>query len=194
MLVLKEKLKDFVKSVYMFFYRPRMIYGYKRHDDVFLKNTRIGSTTTIGNKEKFRIEDNVYIGHYNNIDASNGVSIGEGCQITTFINILTHSSHISIRLYGSQYNVPAQMIGYIRGSVNVGPYTFIGPYSTIMPGTQIGKGSIVAAYSYVQGAFEDFSIIAGNPARVVGDTRKMDEKFLAEYPELSETYNEWANA
>jgi acetyltransferase-like isoleucine patch superfamily enzyme len=60
-----------------------------------------------------------------------------------------------------------------------------------MPETTIGKGSIVAAYSYVKGSFPDFAIISGNPAKVVGDTRELDKKYLDENPELNEYYNRW---
>ena len=69
---------------------------------------------------------------------------------------------------------------------------FIGPHVTIMPDTHIGKGCIVSAYSYVKGDFPDFSIIAGNPAKVIGDTRTIDESFLKENPSLKSNYDAWA--
>ena len=69
------------------------------------------------------------------------------------------------------YRESDDLIGYIQGKVNIGKYTFIGPHSTIMPNTTIGKGCIVSAYSYVKGNYPDFSIISGNPAKIVGDTR-----------------------
>ena len=50
-------------------------------------------------KKNLKLGNNVFIGHYNFIEASNGITIEEGCQITNFISITTHSSHISIRLY-----------------------------------------------------------------------------------------------
>jgi acetyltransferase-like isoleucine patch superfamily enzyme len=62
-----------------------------------------------------------------------------------------------------------------------------------MPNTKIGKGSIVAAYSYVQGEFPDFAIIAGNPAVVIGDTRERDQAVIAQHPELKQYYDEWSN-
>jgi acetyltransferase-like isoleucine patch superfamily enzyme len=62
-----------------------------------------------------------------------------------------------------------------------------------MPGAKIGKGCIVSAYSMVKGDFPDFSIISGNPAKVIGDTREMDEPYLREHPELIQFYSEWAN-
>lgn len=169
-----------------------MIAGFKRSDGIFLAKTRISSSTFIDHPQRLNIADNVFIGHHNFIEASNGLNIEEGCQITNFITITTHSSHKSIRLYGPQYAGP-DMVGYIKGEVKIGKYTFIGPHSTIMPGTTIGKGSLVAAYSYVQGEFPDFSVISGNPAKVVGNTREMDQEELEKHPELMEIYKGWAD-
>jgi acetyltransferase-like isoleucine patch superfamily enzyme len=170
---------------------PRIIYGFKRYDGIYLEKTRVSNTTFIENKEKLNIENNVFIGHYNFIDASNIINIGEGCQITNYISIITHSSHISIRLYGKKYQDFSELKGYQKGMVSIGKYTFVGPHSTIMPNTKIGKGSIISAYSYVDGDFQDFSIISGNPAKVIGDTRNIDRKYLETYPELKEYYEEW---
>jgi acetyltransferase-like isoleucine patch superfamily enzyme len=60
-----------------------------------------------------------------------------------------------------------------------------------MPGSNIGKGCIVSAYSYVKGTFPDYAIISGNPAIVVGDTREMDKEYLDNYPELQSYYDKW---
>jgi acetyltransferase-like isoleucine patch superfamily enzyme len=174
------------------YFRPVMVSGYKRFDGVFLKNTRIGSTVAITGHNNFNISDNVFIGHHNFIEASNGVEIGTGCQLTNFISILTHSSHRAIRLYGKSYNKVGPMLAYGEGSVKIGSYTFVGPHCVIMPGTSIGKGSLVTAFSFVSGEFPDFAIISGNPAKVVGDTRQKDAKYLDMYPELKKYYDEWA--
>ena len=171
---------------------PRMIYGYKQKGEQ-LKDTRIGSTTTIIDRNALVLGDNVFIGQYNFIESSNGIEIEEGCQITNFISILTHSSHNSIRYYGKNYRaVKGDIKGYIKGSVVIGKYTFIGPHTTIMPNTRIGKGCIIAAYSLVSGDYPDFSIIGGNPAKVIGDVREKDEKFLKENPELESNYKDWS--
>jgi acetyltransferase-like isoleucine patch superfamily enzyme len=63
-----------------------------------------------------------------------------------------------------------------------------------MPGTRIGKGSLVSAYSYVQGVFPDYSIIAGNPAVIIGDTREKDQLFLNQNPELKKFYDAWTES
>ncbi len=169
---------------------PQMIYGYEQ-DGVLLKDTRIGSTTAFIGKEGLTLEDNIFIGQFLFIEATNGVHIEEGCQMASFTAIISHSSHISIRLYGDQYRKSKDLVGYKKGSVRIGKYSFVGPHVTIMPNTDIGKGSIIAAYSMVKGTFPDFSIISGNPATVIGDTRELDEPYLSEHPELRMNYENW---
>lgn len=170
---------------------PKMINNYIGYDKKVISKTSVSSSTFIDYPQNLELGTGCYIGHHNFIEASNGLVIEDGCQITTFCTITTHSSHNSIRLYGKQYP-QKEMIGYVKGSVQIGKYSFIGAHSTIMPNTTIGKGSIVAAYSYVQGNFPDFSIIAGNPARIIGDTRDKDQTFLESNLELKKQYDDWA--
>ena len=173
--------------------KPRMIMGYKNNNGLYVANTRISNTVDIISADNLIIADNVYIGPYNYIEASHKITIGTGCQITSFISITSHSSHNSIRLYGAHYiEHNANHFAYVVGEIIIGEYTFIGPHSLIMPKTKIGKGSIVSAYSLVKGEFPDFSILAGNPAMRIGDTRDMDNKQLERYPELRAYYEEWA--
>ena len=156
-----------------------------------IPRTRVSNTTYIDHPQNLVLGENVYIGHYNFIEASNGITIEEGCQLTTFINMTSHSSHMAIRLYGKDYMTEKKDV-YERGSIHIGKYTFIGAHSTIMPKTKVGKGSLIAAYSYVRGEYPDFSIISGNPGKVIGDTRKLDERQLQQHPELRALYDEWA--
>lgn len=170
---------------------PRMIGIIRDNNKNKIPKTRISSSTFIDHPKGLDLGENVYVGHYNFMEASHGLKISEGVQISSFIIITTHSSHHSIRLYGNAY-AGNEMIGYIKGPIDIGTYSFIGPHSTIMPNTKIGKGCLVAAYSYVKGDFPDFSIIAGNPAKVIGDTRTIDESFLKENPSLKSNYDAWA--
>ena|SRR5690554_5704436 len=170
------------------FYAPRMIYYKKDFQKKPIKNLRIGNTTFIDASKNLKLADNVYIGHHNFIEASNGVEIHEGCQITSFITMTSHSSHHSIRYYGSSYANFEDHLGYVKGAISIGKFTYIGPYVTIMPGTTIGEGSIISAYSYVKGTFPPYSIIAGNPATVVGSVTEKDKQFLDVHPELHHHY------
>lgn len=48
----------------------------------------------------------------------------------------------------------------------------IGTHATITPGVTIGQGSLVAAGAVVTRDVPDYAIVAGVPARVVGEMRK----------------------
>lgn len=172
----------------MSLYGPRMIYYKKNFQGKKTINLRIGNTTFIDHPGKLQVADHVYIGHHNFIEASNSVTIEKGCQITSFVSLTSHSSHHSIRLYGSHYGETNDHIGYQTGEVYIGKFTFIGPHTTIMPGTKIGKGCIVSAYSLLKGEYPDFSVIAGNPAVVVGSVQEKDQKIIDEYPLLANYY------
>ena len=167
--------------------------NYTKLNQKKLINTRISNTTYIGNKELLDIGNNCYIGHYNIIDASGRVVIEEGCQTGSHVSIYTHSSHIAIRLYGMEYTKHNnQHIGYVRGSVIIGKYTFIGSYSLIDPNVVLGCGSLVKAFSHVKkGLYPDYAILEGAPAKVVGDTRNIDKKYLDNYPKLQKYYDAW---
>ncbi len=170
---------------------PVMIAGFRSSDGSWKKNTRYGSTTYFQGKEEIEMGDYVCIAQGCFIEAYNGLKIGEGVQIGSWTTLTTHSSHQSIRLYGKHYG-GTKMLGYNRGSISIGAYTFIGPHVIVMPNTKIGKGSLVAAYSNVTGDFPDFAVISGNPAKVVADTRYMDRDYLESNPELQSHYDEWA--
>ena len=181
-----------VKTVLSRALGPRVVGGFVRGDGEYLPNTRVTNCGDIFARHKLHIEDHVFIGHFSVIDATYGLTIREGCQIGFFTGIFTHSSHAAIRLYGRAYVSTPEKAAYFIAPVEIGPYTFIGAHATLLPGTKLGRGSIVSAYSMVKGEFPDFAILSGNPAKVVGDARKLDAPLLAEHPELREHYAAWA--
>lgn len=181
---------SFLMNIAGFFARPFMVYGhYCRLDGRFLRYTRISSSVKILSPEKLKIGDHCWIGHYSIIDASGGVTIGEGVQFGFLSSIFSHSSHAAIRLMGKQYiDVPPEKrLGLERAPVVIGDYSFIGTGSTILPGTTIGKGCVIAVHSVVRGTVPDFSVMAGNPARRIGDTRTHDLPYV-DHPGIDETY------
>lgn len=54
-----------------------------------------------------------------------------------------------------------------KGPVVIENDVHIGMYCTILPGTHIGHHSVVAAHSTVQGKIPPYSLVGGNPARVI---------------------------
>ena len=55
--------------------------------------------------------------------------------------------------------------------IEIGENCFIGARSVILPGTTIGNNCIIGAGSVVRGHIEDNSIVVGNPALVVDNTK-----------------------
>ncbi|ODU10770.1 MAG: transferase [Rubrivivax sp. SCN 71-131] len=172
---------------------PRMLYGWRRGDGRWLAHTRISSATRIESPQRLDIGDHVYVGPFNLLDASGGLHLGEGVQVTTHCALLTHSSHRALRLAGRSYWGSAEPPGVVRAATHIGAYSFIGPHSVVMAGSRIGRGVLVKAYSYVDGEVPDFAVVAGQPARVVGDTRELDRPWLQAHPEARAAYDAWAD-
>jgi len=168
-----------VQTFFSVLTRPFMVYGFI-HKGNYYKRTRISSNVVILGRNNLNIEDNCWVWHHSILDATNGITIGRGSQIGAWVGIFTHSSHIAVRLYGEKYiEVPKEKrIGYERGSVEIGEYSFIGAGSFVLPGVKIGKGCVVAAGSIVSKSVPDFSIVAGSPAKVIGSTWALDIKFF----------------
>jgi acetyltransferase-like isoleucine patch superfamily enzyme len=162
-----------------------------------LPHTRISPSTCIEHADRLQLADHVYIGPFNWIEASGGVTVGEGVQITSHVCIVTHSSHRALRLLGRAYAgwpTGRPMPGWVAGPVAIGPFCFIGPHSVLEAGTTLGAGCIVRAGSVLRGRFAPHSVIAGNPAQVVGDARDGDARWLADDPALRAHHAAWADA
>ena len=64
----------------------------------------------------------------------------------------------------------------IKGDTVVGNDVWIGQNSLILPGAKIGDGVIIGANSVVGGEIEPYSIVAGNPARLV--RKRFDDEMI----------------
>ncbi len=167
-----------------------MLYGYfDTKGKTFRKYTRVSTHATIVKPENLSIGDNVWIGHFTVLDASQGLQIDDGVQIAGWSGVLTHGSQDAIRLLGPRFvHIPhTERGGYKRGSVHIGRYTFLGAGTIVLPGVNIGKGCLIGACSLVTHDIPDFSIARGQPAKVVGSTIDIDAKHFLE-EDFSETY------
>ncbi|MGE5293716.1 MAG: acyltransferase [Solirubrobacterales bacterium] len=167
-----------------------MVYGWRdRKTSVFRKYTRISSSSVIMSPERLAIGDSVWIWHYSIVDATEGVEIGEGCQISSWVGIFTHGSQSSIRLLGEKcVHIPCRVRGgYDRGRVVIGQYSFIGPGSIILPGVTIGKGCLIVAGMSVNKDIPDYAVVAGQPGRIIGSTIEYDARQFKER-DFSDTY------
>ena len=175
----------------------RTLFGERAVDGRALPYTRISASTCIEHEEGLVLGDDVFIGHYNVIEARSGVRIDAGVQITNFVSIVSHSSHRSLRLMGHAYSTSGDLAdrpGFIDGPVHIGAFSFIGPHTTIEANTRLGKGCLVLSHSRVRGEFPDFSVLGGSPAVWLGDTRDRDATLLAQHPRWRSHYEAWAGS
>ncbi|HEY0055322.1 MAG TPA: acyltransferase [Pedobacter sp.] len=92
------------------------------------------------------------------IDPRGGIIIGETVAISQEVIILT-ADHI--------VNSP-NFAGRER-QVIIEDFAWIGTRATILPGIRIGRGAVVAAGSVVTKDVPDFFIVAGVPAKKIGE-------------------------
>lgn len=172
----------------------RMVFG-EQSVGALRPATRLSPTVLIENGAHLRLADDVFVGHFVFIEASAGVQIDAGVQITNFVSIVSHSTHRSVRvakaLSGTELaadfgatsagmpNAEGALPGDRRAGIAIGAHSFIGPHSTLEAGTRLGVCCLVASHSRVRGVVPDFAIVAGQPAQVVGDVREGDMAWLA---------------
>jgi len=104
------------------------------------------------------------------------ITIGEGVTISSGVSFLTHDW--SLHTIGKSLGIEGEEPIGRHGSINVGAYSFIGRGSILMPNVEIGRGCIIGAGCVVRGKIPDYSIVIGNPSKIVG---KSDEYFHKNY-------------
>jgi virginiamycin A acetyltransferase len=116
------------------------------------------------------------------------LSIGRFCAlaegVTFIMNGANHAaggfSTYPFNIFGKGWETgfdPQSWADENRGDTTVGNDVWIGMQATILPGVTIGDGAIVAAKAVVSADVPPYSVVAGNPARVV--RMRFDEATVA---------------
>lgn len=111
------------------------------------------------------IGDNCSFGAYNHITCANKMVIGEHCLTGKWVTI-TDNSHGETD-YDSLLLPPAEREITTKGPVIIGTNVWIGDKATILPGVTIGDGAVIAASAVVTKDVPAYSVVGGNPARVL---------------------------
>lgn len=82
-----------------------------------------------------------------------------------------------VMIYNSQHDVNSEDFGPVSGPVKIEDYVFIGPRAIILPGITIGKGAVVAAAAVVTKDVPPYAIVAGVPAKTIGERKQKDPNY-----------------
>ena len=96
------------------------------------------------------------------------ITIGNHVQITSEVRFFTHGGGWIFRLRKPNFDT--------FGRITIGDNVYIGNCTLIMPGVTIGSNVIVGAGSVVTKSVADNMVVAGNPARVIGNVDDLEKR------------------
>jgi len=118
-----------------------------------------------------------YLGEYSYVSQYSIVNkskIGKFCSVAngSYIGLWEHNTQVSTHsfyLYEHSGNFVKGCSGYDKDSVEtvLGNDVWIGANAVIMKGVKIGDGAIIGASAVVTKDVEPYSIVVGNPAKVI---------------------------
>ena len=137
--------------------------------DASVNNATIGDNTRLAGRVKLfgsakhviEVGEGCYFALNCFIEGFNAkVIIGDNVSFAPNVHLISGS--------GPNASAPFQKIfPIVRGPVSIGDHTWVSVNSTIMPNVTIGKFCVVAANSFVNESFPDYSIIGGVPAKLI---------------------------
>ncbi len=137
-----------------------------RHAVFILAGVKIGKGTTIHMGCRFFEPKNVKIG--------SDTKVGDNAFLDGRASLVI-GNHVDLAsqvlIYNSEHNLDDPEFNATTEAVIVGDYSFIGPRAIILPGVVVGKGTVVAAGAVVTKNVPDFAIVAGVPAKVIGERK-----------------------
>lgn len=126
-----------------------------------------GSTIHMGarfyNPKGISIGEDTMIGHGAFLDGRAPLKIGNHVDFAS-----------EVMIYNAEHDLTSDTFQAREEPVEIGDYVFVGPRVIILPGVKIGKGAVVAAGAVVTKDVEEFSIVGGVPAKVIGERQIKD--------------------
>lgn len=144
-----------------------------KQDIIIGENSFINGIFCTQANGKIVVGDHFYLGANSMLGAINSIKIGKCVIISNDVKIYDNNNHptspkarMEMSLGGFS-NDNWQWKHSASAPIVIEDNVWVGQYSTILKGVTIGKGSIVATRAVVTKDVPPYSIVAGNPAKVV---------------------------
>lgn len=99
------------------------------------------------------------------------ISIGNNVTVCADVKFFEHD--IVHRMWNGDKEYTGPKVSAYIGNIEIEDNVVIGANSIILYNTHIGKNALIAAGSVVTKNVEPYAIVAGNPAKKIGDTREL---------------------
>ncbi len=146
-----------------------------RSHSIIYAGCRIGACFSSGHRVTIR--ENTTIGEHSSVgtlsDIQGQVTIGNYCRLHSNVHISQTCSigdFVSFYPFAIMTNDPYPPSNDIQGG-QIGDYSQVGVHAVILPGVRVGTNCLIAANSVVTKTVPDFSLVKGDPAKVVVDIR-----------------------
>ena len=107
-------------------------------------------------------------------------SIEIGNNVTVAADVRMYEHDMVQRMWNDDPSYCGQRIRMKLNGISIGDNSVLGARSIILYGVHIGKNVVVGSGSIVTKDVPDFAIVAGCPAKVIGDTRELFRKRIEE--------------
>lgn len=129
---------------------------------ITVSNSFFGLPCHSSNKIKLKIGNHVDIGNGTFISSNNDIQIGNHVIMAPYVFITDHDHGFS-NITKNLHQQPLTEGGYVKIENNV----FLGTKCSILKNVTIGKHSVIGANAVVTKNIPPYSIVAGNPAKVI---------------------------
>jgi acetyltransferase-like isoleucine patch superfamily enzyme len=134
--------------------------------------------TVLESVARFSVGTDIAVQRGIRVTSRGGVEIGDGCQINRDVTLdgrggltLGRTVNVSpeVAFLTADHDPHSPAFEGRRRGITVGDRAWISTRAIILPGATIGEGALVAAGAVVHGTVPPWSIVAGNPATVIGE-------------------------
>lgn len=139
------------------------------HNSSIMKNCVLETCPDAGYGPEMIIGNNVSLGEYSHVTCANKVVLGDSLVTGRFV-LITDNGH-GQSLPEELELSPLARQTYSKGPVIIGKNVWIGDKASILPGVTIGDGAVIGANAVVTKDVPAYTVVGGNPAKVVKQIR-----------------------